>query len=152
MTMTSKRVGHEVIELVNYHGPVSLETRHIETEELVYIIRIIDNSIDVSFMLDRRFPFSPPRVVLVNKKDYIDILKTSIVSFSQIGIEKGFPRCFCCESLTCVDRWNPSISLVKLYTEIKDVISKKQQIMHIWFSRKLAAEKLTYDIPIEIYL
>lgn len=152
MTMTSKRVGHEVIELVNYCGPVSLETQNTESGDLVYMVSVASDSINISFILDRRFPFSPPYQVLVNNKEYLDILKTSIVTLSQLGIEKGFPKCFCCESLMCADRWNASVSLVKLFTEIKDVISKKQQIMHIWFSRKLAAEKLTHDIPIENYL
>ena len=152
MTMASKRVGHEVIELVNYCGPVSLESQNTQSEELVYVVKIAGNNIDVSFILDRKFPFSPPCRTLVNNKDYLHILRQSMTKFSQLGIEKGFPRCFCCESLTCLDRWNASVGLVRLFTEIKDVISKKQQIMHIWFSRKLAAEKLTHDIPIENYL
>ena len=152
MTMTSKRVGHEVIELVNYCGPVCVDTRYTDHHELKYVVKVDLDNIHVEFMLDRRFPFSPPCQVLVNKKDYQDILRTSITCLSQLGIEKGFPKCFCCESLMCLDRWTASVGLVKLYTEIKDVISKKQQIMHIWFSRKLAAEKLTHDIPIEDYL
>ena len=152
LAMVSRRVGHEIIELAHYCGPVSVETKHIDEHGLGYVVKIDTDTLEISFMLDRRYPFSPPYKVLVNNKEYLDILRTSITSLSQLGIEKGFPRCFCCESLICLDRWSASVGLVKLYTEIKDVISKKRHIMHIWFSRKLAAEKLTHDIPIEDYL
>ena len=150
--MVSKRVGHEVIELIHYCGPISLETQNIESNKLVYVVKLNIDDIDIVFMLDQRYPFSPPSRILVNNKDYLRVLGQSITKFSQLGIEQGFPKCFCCESLTCSDRWNPSVGLVKLYTEIKDVISKKQRIMHIWFCRQIASGKLTYDVPLENYL
>ena len=150
--MVSRRLGHEAIELIHYCGPISLETQNIGSDELVYVVKINTDDIDVSFTLDRNFPFSVPRHISVNNKDYLRVLGQSITKFSQLGIEQGFPRCFCCESLTCSDRWNASVGLVKLYTEIKDVISKKQRIMHIWFCRQIASEKLTYDVPLENYL
>ncbi|MHA2082125.1 MAG: hypothetical protein ACXABD_00085 [Candidatus Thorarchaeota archaeon] len=152
LAMVSRRVGHEAIELIHYCGPISLETQNIGSDELVYLVKLKIDDMDVAFMLDRNFPFSPPRRILVNNKDYIRVLGQSITRFSQLGIELGFPRCFCCESLTCSDRWNASVGLVKLYNEIKDVISKKQLIMQIWFCRQIASDKLTYDVPLENYL
>lgn len=151
--MTSKRIGHEIMELVNYCGPVTVETDNDDqSSDLRYSIKISIDDLYINFILDKRYPFSPPRSVLVNNKDYTRIVARSIARFSQIGIEQGLPKCFCCESLTCADRWGPSVGLVKLYCEIKDVIKKKKHIMHVWFCRQIASEYLTYDVPLEIYL
>ena len=151
--MASKRIGYEIMELVNYCGPVTVETDNDDhSSSLRYTIRMSLEDLNIRFILDNRYPFSPPRSVFVNDKDYIRIVGQSIARFSQIGVEQHLPKCFCCESLICADRWGPSVGLVKLYGEIKDVIRKKKQIMHTWFCRQIASEKLTYDIPLENYL
>jgi len=153
MNMTSKRIGYEVMELVNYCGPVGIETEQdTNSTDMRYVIKLSLNDLAIRIVFNNRYPFSPPYNINVNNKDYIKIVRQSITKFSQIGIEQNFPKCFCCESFTCADRWGPSVGLVKLCGEIKDVVLKKQLIMHIWFCRRIASEKLTYDIPLENYL
>ena len=151
--MNSKRIGYEIMELVNYCGPVTVETDNDDhSSSSRYTIRMSLKDLNIRFILDNRYPFSPPRSVFVNDKDYIRVVGQSITRFSQIGVEQHFPICFCCESLICPDRWVPTTGMVKLCGEIKSVIEKKKLIMHIWFCRQVASEKLTYDIPLEHYL
>jgi len=153
MSLNHKRIGHELMDLVNYCGPINVETQYGEhTSESKCVIKLTLLNLNVKFVLDNSYPFAPPKHVFVNDKDYIRIIAQSISKLSKIGIEKGYAKCFCCDSLLCRDKWSAQIQLTRLYSEIEQVITAKQKIMHVYFSRQIACEKLTHDIPIEHYL
>ena len=90
--------------------------------------------------------------IRVNDKLYESFLKNNIIAFKTIAKEYAYPPCFCCVSITCPNKWGPSIHLKDLVSEITEVIKQKQHIMHIYFCRQVACECLTYDIPLECYL
>ena len=154
MSLNNKRIGFELMELVNYCGPISIETHYDEqhSSKSRCIIKIMLFDLEVRIELDNNYPFSPPIATCVNNKDYIKIVCKSMPKFRVIGLENGYPKCFCCDSLLCADKWASSVHLTKLYHEIKDVIRKKLNIIHIYYCRKLATDKLTHDIPLEAYL
>ena len=153
MSLNNKRIGYELMDLVNYCGPINIETQHGKhMSDSKCIITLVLLNLKVDFILDNRYPFAPPAKVFVNSKDYIRIVNESIPKLYRIGLEIGCPQCFCCSSLLCADRWSTQVQLTRLYSEIEDVILKKQKIMHIYFCRQIACEKLTHDIPIEYYL
>lgn len=153
MSYNRKRIGHEVMELVSYCGPVNVSSRHNDaTGVTTCLIRIMLFDLEVVFEVGSRYPFTSPVNTLINGKDYYRLVGRSMDRFRRIGQEIGYPRCFCCDSLLCDGRWSPAVHLTRLYQEMKDVVTKKQHIMHVYFCRRIAAEKLTHDIPLELYL
>ena len=156
MSVAVRRLGLEISMLSDYVGQVTYEKINTNVNGRQDDIRIcfsIDSSgISVVMCIDHRFPFSSPYLITINDRMYESFLKNNIPAFKKIAKEYAYPPCFCCVSVTCPDKWGPSIHLKDLVSEITEVIKQKQHIMHIYFCRQVACECLTYDIPLERYL
>ena len=155
MSVAVRRLGLEISMLSDHVGEVTYEKINTNVNGRRDDIRIcfsIELGINVVMCIDHRYPFSSPYLITVNDKLYESFLKNNIIAFKTIAKEYAYPPCFCCVSITCPNKWGPSIHLKDLVSEITEVIKQKQHIMHIYFCRQVACECLTYDIPLEGYL
>ena len=155
MSVAVRRLGLEISMLSDHVGEVTYEKINTNVNGRRDDIRIcfsIELGINGVMCIDHRYPFSSPYLITVNDKLYESFLKNNIIAFKTIAKEYAYPPCFCCVSITCPNKWGPSIHLKDLVSEITEVIKQKQHIMHIYFCRQVACECLTYDIPLEGYL
>tara|TARA_A100001015_G_scaffold201903_1_gene225442 strand:+ start:118 stop:582 length:465 start_codon:yes stop_codon:yes gene_type:complete len=148
-TTRERRIGIEIIDTALMYNLVNV--KYNEQSECVTIGMVVCD-LDLKIELDKNFPFTPPRSITINNKNYVDILLISPSKLRNIGLEYGYPKCFCCVSLMCNDRWNPSSRIPDLYEEIKQVITLKRKTLLIYYSRIIACNRLTHDIPLESYL
>ena len=163
MTVAVRRLGMELDILSDYVGRISFEKINRNAsgggsgggsskKQRDIRISFSFGGLDITIYIDNRFPFACPYNICVNNMCYENLLKNNVACFKDIISEYGYPSCFCCVSVTCSDKWGPNIHLKDIVDEIKDVIDKKQHVMYVYFCRQIACERLTYDVPLELYL
>ena len=98
-----------------------------------------------------RYPFTPPKTVIVNNLNYLDMVKYNSNSHKDLERISG-QKCLCCNSLLCRKNWNVHKSILDIVTEVIENIKLKQRIIEIIHARKITHIHFGTYIPIMEFL
>ena len=111
-----------------------------------------DGNIIVSIeMQGSNYPFSPPKKILINGKNYFEYLRPYDDSYKILEHFIG-TNCLCCSTLMCKNNWGPQKTLKDLLQEIIDNFNLKQRVIEYIHARKIRSKFLVDDIPIFDYI
>ena len=145
--VVSKRIKKE-INLINENlkdiCKVILFSNNSSLKIFNFLLLNNNKIIDVSILLSKEFPFSPPKVK-IEDKNYIYLLQKMS---NEMFIEKT--KCFCCQTLACESNWKPITKIYELILEINnnfDIYYKfKKREEEIKLLKKILKKKITIEI------
>ena len=165
-----KRVNREIVKFWNIDQPYvdplvqfNNKVRYITfMDNIVYFMLIKkksniinqndDGNIVVSIeMQGSNYPFSPPKKILINGKNYFEYLRPNSDTYDILQHLIG-KKCLCCSTLMCKNNWGPYKNLKDLLQEIIDNFELKQRIIEYIHARKIRSKFLIDDIPIFDYI
>jgi len=147
-----RRVGPEIIDLSEMVSTTTLSWR--ENGDLDITVDGVKNleRAKVTITISDHYPFVAPDAT-VNSKPYSRMLCHKVGKLRSIEQELNTSNeCLCFRSVTCDNNWYPGLSVSSLLCEIVENLQTRQKILHIYFSRVIASQFLTHDVPIEKYL
>lgn len=91
------------------------------------------------------YPFKPPNII-INHNNYVSLLHFNIKHLKLLKLNESY--CFCCESITCTDKWYPTFNIYKLLMEINKNIKYKMDYTYNICVNVIKRKYLNPDIPI----
>ena len=144
--VSSRRIANDCKNLYEKYPNFVLSNNSGNVELIV-----IENEETYGFIFKNTYPFQPPKIYY-NGKSYLDLLR--ITDNDERNIVRKYKKkdCLCCDSYFCSNNWSPSLTLIIIIGEIKNIIKFKRDIMNILFADKLKKKYLIDDIDINSYL
>lgn len=111
----------------------------------------------VEITVPKVYPFKPPEVKL-NGKIYKTLFlcknffpKTNVIdeNYRNFYINKltNNGECFCCKSILCHDKWNPTLGFSNILNEIIKLLEKKLRIREIRSAEQVMRQTIGFTIP-----
>ena len=145
-----KRISGENIDLMSKNDLVTYKLN--KEEEILHVFVKSKKKNNYEFYIDNKYPFKCPFKIIVNNKDYYMHALYLIPKFKKLLKKLDNKECLCCSSITCQDKWSPAKRLWQLVDEGDEMIAIKQKIFYLYYTRLIAENFLTHDIPLERYL
>jgi len=120
--------------------------KNIEDELVVMIKKINDNKY-YEFTITRQYPFIPPKVKINNKHVLLshrvdsNLFKKSLLKHT--GID-----CFCCETILCSYNWSPTLTLKHIFEDLQRFTEAARKVVIIIIINVIKRKYLIDDIPI----
>ena len=146
----TRRIAHECEKLYEYYPNLVL-SYNSDKIELVVTETIDNTKHNYGFTFSNTYPFTAPQIYY-NGESYIELLKLKNKDEQNIVRKYKNKDCLCCDSYFCSNNWSPSLTLIIIIGEIKNIIKFKRDIMNILFADKLKKKYLIDDIDINSYL
>ena len=120
-----------------------------KNQKLYQYITLLNDTIEIKIKYDSEYPFCPPCKILINKINYISLLKCSSSDLKILKINKN---CLCCSSLMCKNNWGPTLNLFNILDEVESTLKIKKGIINYIFCNVIKRKYLIDDIPLFQYL
>lgn len=149
-----KRILREYNELFNEHPNSCISvTYNQETNAItIIIINCINDKIQsYMFIVDKKYPFTSPKIYY-NNKPYINLLKIPSARFKDYLQQFTNKTCLCCHSLNCKYNWAPGVTLKLIIKEIDKNRNYKKKIVIAILIDQLKVKYLIDDIEILSYI
>ena len=104
-----------------------------------------------TFVIDKKYPFDPPKYYY-NNKFYLIYLSLPSQKFQQLLKQIYNKDCLCCTSLYCKYNWSPGIKLKMFIDEMNKIRQCKRNIVYKLLCDQIKQTYLNDDIPIECFL
>ena len=101
-----------------------------------------NDTIQYTFLLSDTYPFTKPKIFMINNTFYESFLKINI-KYKQILKNMYGLDCLCCSSIYCADNWAVSYQLSKFIDEFKINLQIKQKIYLLYLLNFI---KIKYNI------
>ena len=124
-----------------------------ELKQVSFSIRIDEGNKmqNYVFIIDRQYPFHPPRLVY-NERPYSQFLRLPSQRFGNY-LQKLFDKnCLCCASLDCKYNWSPGVNLSIMINDVNKMRRYKRCVVHAILIDKIKDKYLIDDIDILTYI
>ena len=120
----NRRITKEIEQLYKLHTDIIAETTIDNITQSLVVHIFIKNDV-YKFIIQKLYPFVVPTIFFndVSYSNYLKLSSTRIMNNVKLFSNM---ECLCCHSLLCSDRWNPTVSLHNIITEIKQFQKIKQ--------------------------
>jgi len=149
------RIKNEYNELMNLYVnsnkyDIFIHYDPIITNVTVTIIQKLNND-EYTFIVDRTYPFYPPRFYF-NNQPYSYYLKMPSQKFSEYLKKFTNNSCLCCSSLSCKYNWSPAIKLRMFIEELNKIRQHKRNIVYKLLAEQIKYKYLIDDVDLDSFL
>lgn len=147
--LVKRRLTKEFTLLQDNHFLTELFFLDDSQKEIMVVCK--KNKKSYKFIIDtKRYPFVCPSIFF-NDYMYGDFLRLNDFQRSMLKVIKGI-ECFCCNTFNCRDKWCPSLLLINIIDEIKDIENFKKSVLNIIVAEKIKKKYLLPEIDINCWL
>lgn len=148
------RIKNECKDLCNYYFDKKFFFSYkifTQNENENFVIQFIIHKDKYEFILDKKYPFYPPKIVF-NDMPYSQFLKLPSFRYQEMIMKMTNKNCLCCSSFNCKYNWGPAIKLHMIIKEI-DKIRNYKRIIAYWILIKSIKQKYCIEVlDIESYI
>jgi hypothetical protein len=149
------RIKNEYKELTNIYTINNKYEIFISYDPIISQVMITliekNNNNEYTFIVDRKYPFHPPRFHF-NNQPYSHYLKLSSQRFTEYLKKFTNKACLCCSSLSCKYNWSPAIKLKMFIDELNIIRQHKRNIVYKILAEKVKDKYLIDDIDLDSFL
>lgn len=130
-------------KITNPHIFDNIFSLSIDSQNTVSIEGLFQNKfiLPINLYFPKEYPFRPPRVKLMNGKNYIDILG----EIQGYGFHKS-EKCLCCSTICCKDNWGPQKDMFEVIIEIYKNLNMVYEPLNEKIYKKILNKHLGYLI------
>lgn len=145
-----KRIINELNILYKLYDKVEVDCSLQNNSIIIYDIKN-NKTQKYKFDISESHPFIPPKIYYNNTCyfEYFIINSKTLkkLLYTMYGID-----CFCCNSFTCQNKWNPSHSLSDIVNEINKFKSYRRNVINKIYADKIKLKYLINDINLDEWI